>query len=325
MFDGDTQDQFSKNEAGIIAILHKINEDKSQLEIQAENQHYIKPFTIESALLLRKQHSDALLFGGSTDVALLQTKKRIHLAKVLDLSSIDELDFIVEDHSRLAIGSGTSLEELHDYTKERMPYLSDILKVFGSLQIRNMATIGGNVGTASPISDTLPVLIALESQVRLMKQNGQRDLPLEKFIVAYRKTAIAEDELIVMLSFNKPAKNEIIKSYKISKRKDLDIASVSACFRLKLDKSNHIQKAIFAFGGVAAMPTRAKKTETFVLGKPWNRDTANRASQILLDEFQPISDARSTADARKLMIRNLLIKFWDDTKSETSNTSEDEN
>lgn len=325
MYDGGTEDQFSKNEAGIMAMLHKINEDKSPLELQSENQHYLKPFTVESALQFRKQHPDAIIFGGSTDVALLQTKRRIHLAKVLDLSSIDELNFIVEDHSRLAIGSGTSLEELYDYTKDRMHYLSEILKVFGSLQIRNMATIGGNVGTASPISDTIPVLMALESRVSLVKQNGKRDLPLEEFIVAYRKTALEEDELIVMVSFLKPAKNEIIKSYKISKRKDLDIASVSACLRLKLDKSNCIEKAIFAFGGVAAMPIRAKKTETFILGKPWNRDTADLASQILMDEFKPISDARSTAEARKLMIRNLLIKFWDDTKPVTSNTSGNEN
>ncbi len=317
MFHSGTHDHFCDNEESVISLLKQINERKPPIEIIAEDQHYLKPFSLEDALLLRKQHTDALIIGGSTDVALLQTKKRIHLTKVFDISSVDELDFIVEDHNKLAIGSGTSLEELHNYTKNRLPYLSEILRVFGSLQIRNMATIGGNVGTASPISDTLPVLLALESKVRLMKNNGQRDLSLEEFIVDYRKTAIDKDELIVMVSFSKPKKSETIKSYKVSKRKDLDISSVSACFRISLSKSHTVDKILIVFGGVAAMPVRARKTEGYLTGKTWNRETVDSASQILLNEFQPISDARSTREARQLMTRNLLIKFWDETNTKT--------
>lgn len=310
------QDTFDENEDRIINLLNKINHTSHPLVIETGDQRYLKPFTIEQALGLRKEHPDALIIGGSTDVALLQTKKRIHIEKLLDLSSVDDLDFIVEDHNRLAIGSGTSLEELHKYTQNRFEYLHSILKVFGSLQIRNMATIGGNIGTASPIGDLLPVLLVLGSEIRLMKKNGRRDLWLEDFITGYRETDIAPDEIIAMVSFRKPAKNEIIKSYKISKRKDLDISSVSGCFRLELRNNGIVKSFRCAFGGLAAIPKRAPKTEKFLVGKAWNRSHLMAAAEILAGEFQPISDARSTAEARKIMAGNLLIRFWDETEKQ---------
>jgi len=314
MFKEGHNDHFSQNEENILGLLNEINASKQTIEIEELNQHYLKPFRLDEAIRLRHEHPDALIISGSTDTALLQTKKRIHLQKILDLSAVNELDFIVEDHSKLAIGSGTSLEELRIYTKERMLYLYDILKVFGSLQIRNVATIGGNIGTASPIGDMLPAFLALEGEVRLMSTNGIRDIPLSDFIVDYRKTDIKDDEIIVMISFNKPKKSELIKSYKISKRKDLDISSVSACFRIKLEDDGIIKKAILAFGGVAATPKRAASTEHFLIGKSWNPENIIEASKLLRKEFSPLSDARSSADARRIMASNLLIKFWDETR-----------
>lgn len=320
MFKTGNHDHFTENETNIISLLNQINSDKTSLEIIAQEQHYLKPFTLIEAINFRAQHPDALIIGGSTDIALLQTKKRIQLSKLLDLSAVDQLDFIVEDHSKLAIGPGTSLEELHRYSKQRIPYLHKMLEVFGSLQIRNMATLGGNIATASPISDMLPVFLVLESEIRLMKKEGMRDIRLNDFIVDYRKTAIENDEIIVMISFKKPKKTEIIKSYKISKRKDLDISSVSACFRLMIKKDASIEKAVIAYGGVAATPKRATCTEQFLSGKKWTREHAEKASQILLEEFQPISDARSTADARRLMTANLMMKFWNETKTDVDST-----
>lgn len=309
-----SKDQFDDDEERITGLLNQIRNISLPMVIETRGQKYLKPFTIEQALALRKAHPDALIVGGSTDVALLQTKKRIFLEMILDLSSVDELDFIVEDHNRLAIGSGTSLEELHQYTLDRFPYLRDMLKVFGSLQIRNMATIGGNIASASPIGDLLPVLLVLESEIRLMKKNGRRDLRLEDFITGYRKTTLENDEIIAMISFRKPKKPEIIRSYKISKRKDLDISSASGCFRLELDSKGIVKKIKCAFGGLAAMPKRALETEDFLAGKAWNKDHVMAAAKILAGEFKPISDARATAASRKIMAGNMLIRFWEDTQ-----------
>ncbi len=313
VFRNKKPDHFSEGEKDITALLKEINGKQKPLEIFACHQQYLKPFTIGQALQIREENPDAMIISGSTDAALLQTKKRLLLSKILDLSGVDEMNFIVEDHSRLAIGAVTSLEELYKYASGKLPYLSEILEVFGSLQIRNMATIGGNIGTASPIGDLLPVLFALECEIRLMGNDKRRNIPIEQFITGYRQTAIEPDEIIVMITFKKPGNRDFIKSYKISKRKDLDISSVSACFRIKQDETGIIEKAVFAFGGVAATTVRATKTEAFLMGKTWKADHVEAAAKLLEREFTPITDARSSAEARSLMARNLLIKFWNDT------------
>jgi len=219
-------DHFSENEEEIITILQKINDDKSSIEIFTKKQTYLKPFTIAETIRLRKEHADALIVNGSTDVALLQTKKKILLPKILDLSAVDELKLIVEDHSKIAVGAGTSMEELLQFCETRLPALAEILIVFGSLQIRNIATLGGNIASASPIGDTLPLLLALDTKVRLLADGRQRELLLKDFIVGYRKTSIEADEILALIIISKPLKSEIIRTFKISKRKDLDILKI---------------------------------------------------------------------------------------------------
>ncbi len=310
---GDRKDHFSENEDDVIAMLFKIQENSTPLELKSENQVYLKPFGLLDALRLKKMHPDALIVNGSTDAALLQTKKKIHIPKILDISAVNELKILVEDENFLAIGSGVALQEVYNFCQRRFPALAEILKWFGSLQIRNIATLGGNIGSASPIGDTLPVLIASESRIRLMGSEGSREMLLEDFITAYRKTAIQQDELITMVIIPKPGGDEILRTYKISKRRDLDISSVSGCFRLKLDEEGKVEKVRLVFGGMSEMTKRAGLTEEFLLGKTWNRDIVEKAAEMIYSAFSPISDARAEADARRIMAKNLLLKFWTET------------
>jgi xanthine dehydrogenase small subunit len=311
---GDNNDHFSDDQDKIIDLLQKINQNHT-LELNAKDQVYFKPFNLEETLRLRKLHPDAMIVNGSTDAALLQTKKRLHLPKILDISGVNDLKVLVEDHSVLAIGAGVSLQEVFEFTKKSFPMMADMLEVFGSLQIRNLATLGGNIGSASPIGDMLPVLIAAESKIRLASQDAQREMLLEEFITGYRKTAIRQDELITLIIIPKPQQHELIKSYKISKRKDLDISSVASCFKLALHQGA-ITKAILAYGGMAEMPKRAKSAEAFLIGKRWDRDVAEKAAQIVFGEFTPISDARAEAGSRMIMAKNLLMKFWLETSEQ---------
>jgi xanthine dehydrogenase small subunit len=311
---GEHTDHFSRNEDTIIDLLKKINQHRT-LKLTARDQVYFKPFNLEETLYLRKLHPDALIVNGSTDAALLQTKKRLHLPKILDISAVNELKLLVEDHSVLAIGAGVSLQEILEFTKNRFPVIAGMLEVFGSLQIRNLATLGGNIGSASPIGDMLPVLLAAESRIKLAAQNTQREMLLEEFITGYRKTAIRQDELITLIIIPKTKQNELIKSYKISKRKDLDISSVGACFKLTLH-NGVISKAILAYGGMAEMPKRAETAEAFLIGKRWDRDVAGQAANIVFGEFTPISDARAEAGSRMIMAKNLLLKFWMETSGQ---------
>jgi xanthine dehydrogenase small subunit len=304
-------DHFSKDQDKIINLLQQIDH-YNPLMLNAKDQTYLKPFNLEDALHLRNIHPDAMIINGSTDASLLQTKKRVHFSKILDISAVIELKLSVEDHSVLAIGAGVSLQEVLQFTRRGFPAMAAMLEVFGSLQIRNMATLGGNIGSASPIGDMLPVLIAAGSKIRLASMKTQRELSLEDLITGYRKTAIKPNELITLIIIPKTPPEEVIKSYKISKRKDLDISTVSACFKLGF-KNEVISTAALVYGGMAEMPKRAKKAGNFLIGKKWERNLAEVAAQMVYDEFTPISDARAEAVSRRIMAKNLLIKFWLET------------
>jgi len=189
----------------------------------------------------------------------------------------------------------------------------EVFSVFASHQIRNLATLGGNIGSASPIGDTLPVLIALEATLELENSSGKRHLPIENFISGYRKTELLPDEIIRSVFIPRPSEDTVFRFYKVSKRKELDISTVSMAAGLKLTTENRIETVILAYGGMAEKPARANKIESWLIGKPWNLIIANEAAELLFNEFSPISDARSGREARNILARNLFLKLFFET------------
>lgn len=308
----DGKDHFSGREKMIFSMLKEITSARETLEIQTENQTYYKPFTLVEALRLRKGNPEAALINGSTDVALRQTKNREFLPLILDISAIDELKTFRETGDDYEFGSGVTLEQVKEITEERIPSLHKILKVFGSLQIRNIATIGGNIGSASPIGDTLPVLFALGAKIKVGSLASERIIGIDDFITGYRQTGLKKDELITEILIPKTPEGVTIGSYKVSKRKYLDISTVAGAFRLKTHKEI-ITEIVLAFGGMAATTKRALKTEKFLEGKKWTRETVKEAMDILAGEFTPLSDARAGAEFRKTVAANLLLKFYLET------------
>ncbi len=307
-------DHFTKNKEKTVNLLNTLNQETETVVIKARGHTYMKPFTVVEALKLRRDNPGAMVITGATDAALLKTKKHFVPEKILDLSALDELKLILEDHHRIVIGTGISLEEVRQYCVSRLPALAELLRVFGSLQIRNMATMGGNLMSASPIGDTLPMLIALGAKVRLLGNNKQRELPVENFITGYRKTDIHDDEIPALIMIPKPKKNVLIKSYKISKRTDLDISTVSACFRMVLTRENRVREIDIVYGGMADRPKRAAATAMVLKDELWSAALVEHAMQQLEKEFQPLSDARAAAGTRLIMAKNLLMKFWLDTR-----------
>lgn len=310
-------DKFSKAEDVTARLLDELMSDNKLVEIHTSSQHYYKPFTLKDALECHRLHPEAMITGGSTDVALRQTKKKEHLAEILDIIDVQELKYLKEDKDCFRIGSGVSIEKLLHFSADRLPALNHMLRIFGSLQIRNLATIGGNIGSASPIGDTLPLLIALKARVELQSSLHDRSCSIEDFITGYRKTDLKPEELITEVIIPKPLSGQIIKSYKVSRRKDLDISTVSAGFSL-LSVNGTIREIILAFGGMAAQPARACKTEAFLIGKPWAETTVLDAMDILYHEFTPLSDARANAAYRSLVARNLLLKFFEESKGQAT-------
>ena len=181
----------------------------------------------------------------------------------------------------------------------------------GSRQIRNVGTLGGNVGNASPIGDTPPCLIALDTTLTLHGPAGARDLPLEDFFLDYRKTDLAGDEVIASLTIPKLGRDQVFRSYKVSKRYDQDISAVVGAFRLTI-ADGIVSEARIAFGGMAATPKRAPASEAALNGQPWNEETAARAGAAMAEDFRPIDDHRASADYRLRVAANLFVRLYRD-------------
>ena len=303
-------DHFTEKEPEIIKLLESINSNKQAISIVSKYQKYFRPLTLKQALILKEKNPSAILINGASDIAIKQTKNKEFLTEIIDISSIDELKYFSEDNNYFYFGTGLTLEKLKTISKNNLPPLYNILKIFGSLQIRNTATIGGNIGSASPIGDLLPLLFTYKSKIKLKSSKNERTIKIFEFIKGYRSTDIHTNEIITEVIIPKPQKGVIINSYKISKRKDLDISTVSAAFRIKFENNKIIKDIILAFGGMAETTKRATKTENFLLNKNWNRQNVEQAMSILYNEFEPISDARAEADSRKIACKNLLLKFW---------------
>jgi xanthine dehydrogenase small subunit len=301
-------DHITANEAAVAGMLSAIPNES--VHIKTVDQEYVRPKTLREAMEFKRKHPDAIVICGATDVALRVTKKHEVLGTILDLSSIDALKKITDDDATLRIGASATLSDMMPFAQKHFPALHDMLSVFGSLQIRNLATLGGNLGTASPIGDTLPVLMAYNATVALESIDGKREVSLDEFVVGYRKTVRKLNELITQIIIPKLMDGVSVRSYKISKRKDLDISTVSAGFRLELNGGKTIESVKLVYGGMADRTKRAEVTEKFLAGKTWTRSVVEEAMTVLENEFTPISDARGSAEFRRVVARNLLLKFW---------------
>jgi xanthine dehydrogenase small subunit len=300
--------EISGDDAQLVALLRGIRAGSAVFA--DDRQTYYRPATVAEALDLKQLHPEVVVTNGATDVALRVTKNHEILPVVLDLSGIDSLRGWSEADGEVIVGAGTSIEDFAELCGERFPALAAMLGVFGSLQIRNLATVGGNIGTASPVGDLMPVLIAHEARIVLRGRRGERCVPASQFVTGYRRTDVASDELITAVVLPPVHRGTILRSYKVSRRQDVDIATVSGGFRIELEDSGRISTVILAYGGMADRVRRAERAEAFLRGKEWSRPTVEEAMHVLDTDFDPISDVRGSAVMRKLAARNLLLKFW---------------
>jgi xanthine dehydrogenase small subunit len=307
-------DHFSKKESDIIKLLKRINDHA--IAIETATQRYYQPGTVEQALELNYNNPQALLICGATDIALRYTKNHELLSNLIDISNIHELKHISDDNRTLKFGAATLLNSILPVVRESFPALHHAIRFFGSNQIRNMATIAGNIVTASPIGDLPPVLMAYNAIIKTHGKMGKRNIELQDFISGYRKTVLQQDEIISEIEIPKLNDHSMVKFYKISKRQDVDISSVSGAFRLERNGNHAVKDIKLIYGGMAEMTKRAGNAEAFLKKKTWDRYTVEQAMPLLEKDFSPISDARSSAQGRITAAKNLLLKFWWDTQNE---------
>jgi xanthine dehydrogenase small subunit len=189
------------------------------------------------------------------------------------------------------------------------PLLAQLWPLFSSRLIRNRATLGGNLGTASPIGDSLPVWLALDAQLTLVSAQGERRIPVSEFFTGYRQTTLAAGELIASVHIPRPTPG-IQRFYKASKRTLDDISTVAAAFALDLTSDGNVERLRVAYGGIAATPLRATALEQLALGKPWNRATLARLLPELAQLGTPMADFRGSAEYRRALIGRLFEKFF---------------
>ncbi len=294
--------------------LEKSRDQLAEVSYRHAGETFLRPASLPALFAAMARHPDAKLIAGATELGLDITKRYQRFPVLISVEAIPELTGINATPEEWRIGAATTLTTIEDVLGNDYPEIADMLRLFGSRQIRNRATMGGNLVTASPIGDSAPVLLALEAKVVLASAKGERELPIDDFFVAYRKTALETGEILKTIAVPRMRNPERTRRrfYKVSKRREMDISTVAGCFSIRLDESNRIANARLAFGGVAAMPARARKTEAALLGQKWDEDALQKATRALATEFTPISDVRGSATFRQRLIVDLLRKFFHD-------------
>ena len=302
----DKKDEFSKNKSKVIKLLKKIK--TKNIYINNENKKFFSPKTIKELKNIIKKNSNLSFLAGGTDLSLTVTKERKEISCIVNLKEIRELDFIRVNKNYIEVGATTSLLVFENEIKKYYPDFYSVLKRYGSVQIRSVGTIGGNIATASPIGDTLPILLSLNAEVLIEGINKRKLVPINNFFIGYRKTKLKKNEFIRSIKIPLFKKN-IFKAFKISKRFDDDISSICGSFNFEII-NNKIKQAYIAYGGMAAVPKRARACEEILKNKLLTINTFIKAKDYLEKDFMPIGDMRASKEYRLEVAKNLLIKCF---------------
>ena len=274
---------------------------------------FFAPQTLAHLALLRVAKPEARLLAGGTDVALWVNKQFRELGEVIYLGRVTELQRIVLADGHLRIGAGASLTDAWDALAAHWPTLREMGRRFASPPVRNAGTLGGNVANGSPIGDAAPVLIALGAQLVLRRGEVQRRIALQDFYTGYMCNELQTGEFLQSIEVPLSQGPQALRAYKLSKRFDSDISGLAAGLWLQLD-GGMVREVRLAFGGMAATVRRATQAEACLRGQPWTEATLRAAMAALDLDFQPLSDLRASASYRQRAARNLLHRFWLETR-----------
>jgi xanthine dehydrogenase small subunit len=281
------------------------------MEYESAGVRFSRPDTLAQCLAILEADPNARLISGGTDLVVEANLRARRWPHLVSLEAIAELRQFSEDQYAVTIGAALPLNEIATRWIPVPEAVSQWLNLFASPPLRNRATLGGNLATASPIGDGAPLLLALNAQVHLASPRGLRKVPLASFFTGYRRTALDRNELIAAVEIPKPLP-AFIRFYKVAKRRIDDISTVAAALAMDLDRSGKVARACFAFGGVAAIPLRAAAAEEAVIGQRWNEAAVERAAAALHRTLTPISDHRGSAEYRIAVAASLLSKFlWE--------------
>ena len=272
------------------------------------NTTYIYPKSKKELIEFISKEKNYTILSGGTDWNLEAEDSNFKKQKILFLNNIKEISTIKTTASSFEIGACVTLSKFEQLCRESFhPFLDTIIR-FGSPQIRTAATVGGNLGTSSPIGDLAPLFLVLEAKLSLLGPRGERTIPIKDFFKGYRKNSLNSNELIIKVMVPKTKKGDSIFSWKLSKRYDQDISTVSLAAKLKMDKNQAIENVILSAGGVGPTPLLLDKTGKLLKDNNllFNQ---NALLAALSHDISPISDLRGTATYRSAAMVGLIRKM----------------
>jgi xanthine dehydrogenase small subunit len=272
---------------------------------------FLRPGTLAGALRLLRERPDAVVVAGSTDWGVEVNIRSRRASCVVAVDRLPELRGLAVESGHVEIGAAQTLTEIERRLDGSVPLLAELFPQFASRLIRNSATLGGNLGTGSPIGDSPPVLLALEASLVLADADGERVVPLADYFTGYRQSVRRPGELIRAVRVPLPL-SPVTAFHKIAKRRFDDISSVAVAFALDIE-DGIVRKARIGLGGVAATPIRALSTEAALEGKEWTARTAEAAAQVLRAQGTPMDDHRASSRYRSAMLGQSLLKLYAQT------------
>ena len=295
----------------LAARLHRPAPATPATRVEDPTGTFARPVDLAEALALLGEHPDATPVAGCTDWGVEVNLRGARAPYVLAVDHLPELRGVsvpASSGGAVEIGAALSLSEVESALAGRVPLLATVFPVFASRLIRNGATIGGNLATASPIGDLAPALLALDATVVLVSTDGDREVPLDRYFTGYRRSQLRPGELIRAVRIPQPLAG-LTDFHKVAKRRYDDISSVAVAFALDIVDGS-VARARIGLGGVAATPIRALGAEAALEGRPWSAETVRAAASVLGEEGTPMDDHRASAAYRTAMLEQSLLKLW---------------
>ena len=275
---------------------------------------FARPTTLDECLAFLAEYPGARVVAGGSDLGVDANLRHQRWSRVVSVEAIPELREFTDGPASIRIGAALSLSDLEARWTNAPVVMREWFELFASPPIRNRATLGGNLATASPIGDAAPLLLALDATIHLAGAGKHRARPISSFFTGYRRTALRPGEILTTIEIPKPLPDRLA-FYKISKRRLDDISTVAVAIAMDTDAAGRVGHARFAFGGIAATPMRLLDAERSVEGDVWNENAVERVREIIGRSVAPLSDHRGSREYRLQVCQSLIEKFWWESRS----------
>ena len=273
-----------------------------------------RPNRLEEAIVFRARQPGAIITAGGTELGVQRNKQGLEPSAILSLAGISELAEITRDCSVLSVGANVTWARLEAFADGSLAEIYSLTQRFGSPQIRNVATLIGNIAHGSPVADSLCFLMISQAELEMVSIRGNRRVAIKDFHTGPKQTVVAPDEIITRVLIPLTDPSEIVKLYKISKRKEMDVSTFRAGIRIKRQGAL-IESAAIAYCGVGPTVLRLPRTEAFLAGRPFSEGTFREAGALARAEVEPITDVRGSREFRLRLAENILVKFYHESAS----------